>query len=192
MQGETLFSSVTTIVLGVAWAVVIFASEPPKGFRGIPWGAKVSQIAEDIESGRCSQDEICTYTRKQENLKIGAATVSSVSYGFYTDKFYFAKIAFHGRANLERIEEALEHLYGRPSESGVHGEPYVNAGPWRRWNFAKVVVSVSYAGYFLPADTGVLDYVYLPIQSEANSRAKQRADREKRERLKKAAKDLAE
>jgi hypothetical protein len=86
------------------------AFQAPDDFRGIHWGDPVSGV-----KGMAAVDDavpVRYYHRAGDPLKLGAATLKTLRYGFYRDKFYSVLMEFEGAANFDKVRDHLLASYG--------------------------------------------------------------------------------
>ena len=83
---------------------------PPTSFRGLEWGALLSQIPDLTPVNAPGFRD--TYYRSDERLQYGEADIVSVAYYFRDDRLYRVGVAFNGRANHFLIKERLLRMYG--------------------------------------------------------------------------------
>ncbi|GAB7025232.1 hypothetical protein [Geotalea toluenoxydans] len=106
-----------------------FEEREPDGFRGIAWGAPVYEVEglEFSKEGTAALRELYTRTNKQaaaqvtvysrpdDQLKIGEATVTRIYYYFYKDLFYGATAYFAGKDNYNKLLAACRKKFGEPA-----------------------------------------------------------------------------
>ena len=86
------------------------------GFRGIQWGTEIGSI--DGLTFRENTAGLVWYSRDADVLKIGAADLSYIAYGFYKDKLQKVIISCEGFGNSEAFTAAVEATYGKQSKRG--------------------------------------------------------------------------
>ncbi len=81
------------------------------GFRGITWETDISTLT-DMKYVRTDLTGIKRYARKSDELKIGAAELEGIEYGFWQDKFCDVLIWFQGYANFSALKDATFEKLG--------------------------------------------------------------------------------
>lgn len=130
----------------IVWLFVIAACAPYsrlqapaveiEGFRGIKWGTPVDQLRpEMVFVGRNTGRDIEWYTRKDEDLFMGEATVESISYFFYQNLFNKVNITARGADNYEALKDYLLAKYGKATKS--IRETYI-------WSLEKTLIMFAY------------------------------------------------
>lgn len=87
------------------------------GFRDLRFGVPKSEIAGLLLVGADGDNSL--YKRASDDLQIGEAAVSSITYCFYKDKFYAVQIAAPA-ANFNALLSALSSAYGKPYVSNKY------------------------------------------------------------------------
>ncbi len=82
----------------------------PYGFRGIIWGTDISRL-KDMKY-LATKDGVKYYSRKGDLLKIGAAKLEIVAYGFWNDKFSEVLVKTDGFDNYNKLKDAIFDNYG--------------------------------------------------------------------------------
>jgi hypothetical protein len=100
----------------------------PEGFRGLPWGTNFSTIADSMTLSRIDESYggIKFYTRTDDDLTIGSASLQSIEYGFWQDKFCSAYIFTNGYSNWNGVQASLVEKFGSVNK----GNPYVEKYGW--------------------------------------------------------------
>lgn len=132
----------------------------PYDFRGIKWGTrigKLSGMALDLDGG-----DLKAYTKKDDDLKIGGAELSSLHYIFYKDQFYCVRIEFTGPSNFSRIRDEFIRMYGQPAGRQHQGRHYFWGG-----NIASITLD-----YDEFTETGELGYKYMPVHLQIDEEHK--------------------
>jgi len=143
IQAVVQFTKNVSLVLlaALAYATPTFAFDnEPDGFRGIHWGASASSIqglvknpdaaswlaAMSGKSGLNLSDlPLESYSMREDKYEFGRAKMSSISYYFYNDKFYFANLTFRDTTNYpspdfgarSSVLGVLSEKFGKPTES---------------------------------------------------------------------------
>ena len=98
-----------------------FASRPaPRDFRGIAWGATLSEAQSQGGLVPVKQPIALanTYMRPDELLKLGMADIRSVAYYFRKGRLSGVGITFEGQTNFFLIKDHLIELYGPGRQVG--------------------------------------------------------------------------
>ncbi|MFV9690448.1 MAG: hypothetical protein ACNY01_05710 [Desulfobacteria bacterium] len=92
------------------------------GFRGIAWDTPLDQLISELESvDTDAQRGLESYTKKDDTLTLGKATVDSINYVFYQKLFSKVSIVVRGTENYEALKDYLFATYGgNASKSGEH------------------------------------------------------------------------
>lgn len=101
----------------------------PEGFRGITWGTNYETLADSLVFARTDESYggINIYTRKDDDLKIGEATLERIQYGFWQGKFSDVTIFVDGYNNWSAVHEALCSRFG---SSGYKNNRYIDYYVW--------------------------------------------------------------
>jgi len=96
------------------------------GFRGIKWGTEFSTVKDSMTYLRTDPvyGGIKIYSRKDDDLHIGGATLESIGYGFWQDKFCSVDIQFKGYTNFSSLKDALFEKFGAGSKPNRSLEEY--------------------------------------------------------------------
>jgi len=87
------------------------AAQDITGFRGFSWGYKL-QKNDSIFTVILREEHRACGERRGENLKIGDATLSSITYGFGQDKLSYVVITCEGYWNFRALLSATTEKYG--------------------------------------------------------------------------------
>lgn len=105
-----------------------FEEREPDGFRGIAWGTPVYEV-EGLEfskegtaalrdlykrTNQKAAAQVTVYSRPDDQLKIGEATLTRIYYYFYKDFFYGATAYFAGKDNYSKLLAACRKKFGEP------------------------------------------------------------------------------
>lgn len=95
------------------------AQSPITGFRDLNWGAPSERLGE-LDPPRASPiDELRCHTKKNDTLSFGEATLASIHYCFFRNRFYsFELQALPGKAHFEALKREIIKRYGPPSDDG--------------------------------------------------------------------------
>ncbi len=109
-------SSLVCLAASLLVVATVIAEETPKekvnpgsvayldslaGFRGVKFGTALSQFKDlslDHDHGKLK-----LYTKKDENLKLGLATLGTIVYHFFDDKLYGVSIHTNDPANTQTL-----------------------------------------------------------------------------------------
>ncbi len=99
----------------------------PYGFRGIIWGTDISRL-KDMKY-LATKDGVKYYSRKGDLLKIGAAKLEIVAYGFWNDKFSEVLVKTDGFDNYNKLKDAIFDNYGEGMKQPQYNYGYGWLGP---------------------------------------------------------------
>jgi hypothetical protein len=148
--------------LGVAPAVHGFPNEPGD-FRGMKWKADISDFPGMLFIA--ADGELKFYEMKNENTKIGDATVSKIIYGFYKNRFYSVLVYFDGLLNYSKIKEIYTQKYGSPFQPNEYVSKYF-------WHGDIVDILLTYDDVM---KHGRITYFYKPLAAVMEEDEKQSA-----------------
>ena len=75
-----------------------------EGFGDIKWGQEISALEDMVcIKNKHPRQKVCT--RKDELLKMGRASLDTVEYYFWNDKFYSVVVTIKGQDNFERLKK---------------------------------------------------------------------------------------
>ncbi len=101
----------------------------PDGFRGIKWGQDISTIEGLVlVVTDLSHSGIDVYAREGDELKIGAAELDGIYYGFWQDKVCNVQIYINGDVNFERVKAVVFEKFGEGFQSNEYTESYTWLG----------------------------------------------------------------
>jgi len=154
----------TAYLLAPPPAVLSFLNEPGD-FRGMKWKANI----EDFFGMQfiAADGDLKFYERKDENTKIGDATVSKIIYGFYRDGFYSVLVYFDGLLNYSKIKEIYIQNYGEAFQPNEYVNKYF-------WNGDNVDILLTYDDVM---KHGRITYFYKPLASKMEEDEKKNAKR---------------
>ena len=116
LQAALLITSVSALA---------FENEPT-GFRGIEWGTKFEQVAEQFTQTTASQDRVF-YQRKGDKLNFGEAVLQDITYMFYKGEFQGVMIRSEaGVQNQHALKDAVTAQFG----FGRHPNRYMERVYW--------------------------------------------------------------
>lgn len=146
----------------ILFSAETFAYDPHDSFRGIKWGTDISQLSEEMTAAG-GNGKTAYYNRKNDQLKIGEAQLSSVKYLFYEGKFYKVVISFNDLANCVSIKNTLLKIFGK----AYQGNKYVERYTWRLVNSKSqqplVDVLLDYSD--VRKEGGII-FSYIPIENK--------------------------
>ena len=94
--------------------------QQPVEFRGIRWGADtINYPYLFLKSDNVGGIEL--FGRECENLKLGSADLSEITYHFYNDKFYQVSIGVRNDSDHQHLLDELTEAFGTPyKETGFY------------------------------------------------------------------------
>ena len=112
------------------WTMGGKSGTEPDGFRGIKWGTSIDNLA-GMKHLRTYPgfEGILIYTKKNEDLKIGAANLEEVHYHFWQGKFFSVWIYTVGSVNWSGLREATFEKFGAGDQSNEDKEEFTWLGP---------------------------------------------------------------
>ncbi|MEW5724267.1 MAG: hypothetical protein AB1896_14245 [Thermodesulfobacteriota bacterium] len=150
--------------IGAAWLILglllwggcahIPEDKEPAGFRGVTWGSSSGEVGGlklVVEDG-----ETRYYEREGDKLRIGNATLRSISYGFFQDRFYGVVVKYDGEENYYRLFTTLLDTYGEARRTHRFFKKW-------EWSGDRVKVILSYSEV---TRDGALTFHYTPILVE--------------------------
>jgi len=141
----------------------------PTGFRGIPWGASIEKVRDQMIF--IAEDDSGTkhYFRKDESMEFGTAKATSVSYLFWHNKLWNVVIFFKNLSDYLVFEDILTHKYG------LGTKPYGSDMQHWEWegDTAKIILS-----YIPDKNKGYLIFTSKKVFNEIRDtyEAKNRSD----------------
>jgi len=108
-----------TILLIISFLVPISAfafKNEPTSFRGIQWGDDIASHTSEMKFLRENKKGIKFYTKKNETLNIGDATLKQIMYGFGDSGFFIVHITVSGKANVKDLTHAFHTQFGEPTK----------------------------------------------------------------------------
>jgi hypothetical protein len=110
-------------ILFVLAATAGAIAETGDGFRDLPWGSRMADLAalelEKIPVPKGATSAVESFRCKNDNLKVGEAVVNTISYNFLNDRLYSVTLDFAGYDNMLRILAYCENRFGKNSGSMV-------------------------------------------------------------------------
>ena len=94
-------------------------------FRGLAWGNSID-VLEGFEYLHTdpSYGGIRVYQRNSDKMKIGAAKLKDIRYGFWRKKLVFVNIIFKGYTNFSGVKDAAIKKFGTPYQDNQFIERY--------------------------------------------------------------------
>ncbi len=83
----------------------------PTGFRGINWGTLVNELP-GMKYVSTDGDQVATYYRVGDDLKIGTAKVEKIGYQFWKGKFFGVEISARESKNCSALRDAVFETFG--------------------------------------------------------------------------------
>jgi len=97
----------------------------PDGFRGIQWEQDISTVKGLVYFATDpSYGGIKKYKRNGDELKIGAAELENILYGFWQNRFSSVTIYIEGYTNWTNLKEAAFERFGEGFQSNEYIERY--------------------------------------------------------------------
>lgn len=153
MPGGRRFAAAALLFL-LALPLGARASGTPAGppeFRGIPFGAAVSDVPG--LSLLATYGETRFYRRRDDKPLLGETCRTDIRYGFSRGALFFVRLTLEGCDGLPSLLAAYEAKYGRPVREGAPG--YIRLV----WRQPTLSISLSHSAR---DGVTVVDYVYLP------------------------------
>ncbi len=118
-----LLLCIITVIMAPSYVLSfdnLSSSRQPTGFRGINWGESKYDHPY-LFSMYDNVNGIETFNRELENLTLGKAKLSEITYHFYHDKFYQVSITLKSDKDHQPLLDALTESYGTAEiESGIY------------------------------------------------------------------------
>ena len=150
------------------WGIGEKPGTEPDGFRGIKWGTSIDDLA-GMEYYRTDSSYGGTqvYTKKNEDLKIGAANLKLVEYSFWQGKFCSGRIYTVGSTNWYGLKEATFEKFG----AGYQDNKYIKTFDWFG---TRTMMMLEYSEI---TEQGTL-FLFSPVINEQQEAWKKRKARE--------------
>jgi hypothetical protein len=108
----------------LAHEATVASLDEDNGFRGVKFGAQIS----DFKNLKLIEDGAWNFfSRENDSLKLGAAELMVVSYGFYKDELGAVILKTTG-PNCAPMLKALKESYGSPRQPNEHVQSYFWGG----------------------------------------------------------------
>ena len=102
----------------------------PDGFRGIKWGTNIQTLTGMSRTGTdAGSGEVEKYTRSEDDLVMGSASLSKIVYAFWPQQLLSVTIEARGSANCEALREATFKQYGFGHKTNLYLKDYYWLGP---------------------------------------------------------------
>lgn len=141
---------IVIFVLVFAQSTMAFQNEP-NDFRGIEWGTDYHEIKGLTKV--TTRSPLDYYTKKDEDMTIGDASLKMVVYIFYENKLCGVILDFKSSSNFEIIKTTLFDRYGEGYQANRYDEKY-------RWSGTNVNITLEYDDI---TRKGKVIYYYIPI-----------------------------
>ena len=102
----------------------------PDGFREIKWGTDFETVKDQLMFASLDESYggIKVYTKINDEMNIGTASLESVEYCFWQNKFVMAYINVLGINNWLGVQDALKYKFGQGFKSNRFIEDYTWVG----------------------------------------------------------------
>jgi hypothetical protein len=112
----------------------------PDGFRGIKWGAEISEL-KDMALVMAIDKDVKRYARKTDILKIGEGKLDYIQYEFWKGRFCLVDMEFQGTENWNNVRKAVFAMFGKRQNMSEKGEELPAT---YRWEGEKTTVLMIY------------------------------------------------
>ena len=99
---------------------------PPENFRGIVWGRSLAKVPGMVLLKNNEATGTKMYSKQGDNLAIGDAALTSITYFAFQDRFSSVMVRSKGYTNWSNLRRAVFAKYGR----GVQDNPYIEDYDW--------------------------------------------------------------
>jgi hypothetical protein len=132
---------VTILSVGITILTVSSVLAQVDGFRGIKWGTEFSTVESEMKYERTdpSYGGINLYSKLGDELKIGAAELMSIQYGFWQNRFSNVVILFEGFTNFTAVRDSAFERFGR----GHQPNRYIQRYFWLNNSAGKIQIEYS-------------------------------------------------
>lgn len=138
----------------------------PDGFRGLKWGTDISTLS-DMEYHKTGGD-IQIYVKKNDELKMGKATLEKIEYDFWRGKFYGVHIYTRGYTNWVALKNAVFKKYGKGFQGNKNIEKY-------DWSGKKTEMMLN---YFKSSENGTFIMFSIEMEKQKMEAATRRIQHE--------------
>jgi hypothetical protein len=118
------------------------ALDKKDGFRDMKFGAKRIDFGDTLKTTK-EDGDVVSYTKKNEDFRIGGAKLDFIFYDFYREQFFMVGAQCTGIDNFRKLKLALEEAYGRPHQDNEFIEDYswrgAKARVWLKFDEARGV-----------------------------------------------------
>lgn len=158
---KKIFMSSIVVLMLIAFSSVAFArtyQNEPDGFRGITWGTDFETVKDQfiLVDTDSSYGGLQFYTRVNDEMTIGSASLESVNYVFWQNKFAFSSIGLKSYKNWTGVQNALESKFG----NGFQPNDYISNYYWLG------DITVIQSKYNKIQDTGLVTFVSRNIRNQ--------------------------
>lgn len=119
----------------------IICAEDIKGFRGLDWGTPLPSSGMKFEEKDTSYGGVDFYSRDGDSLKIGAADIVYIYYGYWNNKFCGVRILCKGTVNQLAILESFTEKFGKPYQPNKFIKEYAWIGKYTSIMFTYNVIN---------------------------------------------------
>lgn len=116
----------TKIALAVMMLFMFSFGANTEGFRDIKFGD--SPLKDMVLEKHDKATNIKHYALKKDKFNIGEATLDSISYWYFDNKFMGSFMHFTGRGNFNLLKETLESKHGEPYRPNRYMDNYMWTG----------------------------------------------------------------
>ena len=150
---KKIFIALLCVILAVSrvYGGEEFLADPaaePTEFRKLKWQRRLSSIPDMVELYREDDGSAITCSRKNDDLSLGDAVLSSIEYIFVHDKLSMISLVAKGKKNEDALLDEAVAMFGRATTQ--IGEDFL-------WRFTNVAVMFSRE----PDEQSVLFYKYV-------------------------------
>ena len=125
---------VASIFVLVFSIVVVASGEPPTGFRNFKWGASPRSTLKKF-SGPTDEGLTMYVPLSKKPEPLYGIPVAEEDYAFVHGKFYQGDVFLDGEPNLQKMKDALVHVYGNPTFTNE------NLKIWK-WNWPQQSIEI--------------------------------------------------
>jgi hypothetical protein len=126
---------VLVVSLAMGMSATAAMQNEPTDFRGIPWGATLSEYQRDLIL-LTGDEQLAHYRRASDPPSFANVEVRRISYRFYKSRFSGGAVLLVGASNLKSMLAYLTQYYGPPESVNDRHRVYT-------WSGNRVGVTVS-------------------------------------------------
>ena len=153
----TILLLAVSLLASASLDAAAFENEPI-GFRGMRWDTSLLKVPGLVLAEKDGQ--IKSYTKTGDVLTLGGATLDSLEYTYYRDKFYSVYITFNNPVNYDALKKYTFEVYGQgESESNMWQKKW-----W--WLGEDVNIRLEYS---MVMREGTLCFTYLPLYQQVEA-----------------------